>query len=152
MEEWRPIEGWPYEVSSLGNIRNARGQLLKPKSQKGYRRVTLCRPDKRQDHMINRLVATTFLRPPQGSEEADHINRNRSDDRLENIRWLSVAANRANRLVHAGESHANAKLTAAAVAEIRRLSNPQLDKKFAASLGCSRESVRDARNWKTWRV
>lgn len=38
----------------------------------------------------------TYIPNPEGKEEIDHINKNRLDNRVENLRWVSSAENKAN--------------------------------------------------------
>ena len=45
---------------------------------------------------IHRLVAMTYIPNPEGKAEVDHINGNRRDNRVENLRWVSSAENKAN--------------------------------------------------------
>lgn len=46
---------------------------------------------------VHRLVLEAFAgHAPDGAPEADHINRCRADNRIENLRWASVSLNRTN--------------------------------------------------------
>lgn len=47
-------------------------------------------------YTIHRLVAETFLANPENKPEIDHINRNPSDNRLENLRWATRSENNRN--------------------------------------------------------
>lgn len=100
-ETWRPIPGWEslYEVSDTGRVRGLRfGRVLNPRLDAyGYRIIELHRgrPHKPFTCKVHRLVALTFLGPaPKGMPEVDHINRDRSDNRVINLRWSSVPDNR----------------------------------------------------------
>jgi hypothetical protein len=99
-EEYRQIEGYDnYSVSNLGNIRNDKTrQLLKPcLLVNGYLGVCLCKENKKKTHHIHRLIAIAFLENPDNLLEIDHINQNRTDNRIENIRWCSRGNNMRNR-------------------------------------------------------
>ena len=102
-EEYREIEGFPgYEVSDHGNVRNmTTGRVLKPvKDSIGYEKVNLCNNFKKASSMrIHRLVALSFLIKPEGKEYVDHINNNKTDNRLENIRWCSNKENMQNQKI-----------------------------------------------------
>lgn len=60
----------------------------------GYRHVRL-RKSKRQV-LVHRLVAEAFVSNPEGKPTVDHINRIRDDNRVENLRWATVAEQRSN--------------------------------------------------------
>ena len=72
MEEWRPIEGFNgrYEVSSLGNVRNARTKnVLSQRTHDGYKRINLymnSADEKGATKAVHRLVAEAFLPNPMG--------------------------------------------------------------------------------------
>lgn len=61
-------------------------------STDGYKIVTI----KCKHYYVHRLVAETFLDNPQNKPEIDHINRNPSDNRLENLRWATRSENNRN--------------------------------------------------------
>ena len=47
-------------------------------------------------YYIHRLVAETFIPNPENLPEVDHINRIKTDNRVDNLRWVSVKDNRRN--------------------------------------------------------
>ena len=67
----------------------------------GYKGVTIL--DKR--YKVHRLVAETFIPNPENKPEIDHINRNPSDNRMENLRWATRTEN--NRNTHANDGCAS---------------------------------------------
>ena len=108
MEEWKVIPNHPdYEVSNLGNFRRAtpgkgttqgkpRKTYINPKT--GYRNVTFGKPgldgtNKTRTYSAHRLVAETWIPNPDKLRCVDHINGDRSDNRVENLRWLSYKLN-----------------------------------------------------------
>ncbi len=153
-EEWRPIEGWDYEVSSHGRVRKVGGDPLQPrKHSNGYRRVSLCREGEQKDAYIHRLVCVAFFGPaPDPSWHADHIDSDRAHNHVTNLRWLSPTENRARRRIARGERSGVSKLTEVQVREIlARATSPRLDRTIAADFGMSREQIRDIRLRKLWR-
>ena len=102
MEEWKVIEDYPkYEVSNLGNVRSTCRTLLRilrpGMMTSGYLFVQLCNEGKNKNYSVHRLVGRAFLPNPDNLNEIDHINRNRLDNRVENLRWVSRSDNLLNR-------------------------------------------------------
>lgn len=52
---------------------------------------------KGKQYKVHRLVAETFLDRVEGKDFVDHINRDKTDNRLENLRWVSCTENNLNR-------------------------------------------------------
>ena len=110
LEQWKDIKGYEgrYQASNLGRIRslnrsviNCRGrkQIIKEKVLKpenvfdGYERVCLCRNGKPKHHRVATLVYEAFNGPVPEGKELDHINGERTDNRLENLRVVSHLEN-----------------------------------------------------------
>lgn len=55
----------------------------------GYLFVQWRKDKKNHIAKVHRLVAMAFIPNPSGLETVDHINRVRSDNRVENLRWAS---------------------------------------------------------------
>jgi hypothetical protein len=100
MEVWKLInEHNRYSVSNFGNIRNdTTGKILKPGGTI-YSVVHLWNKTGKTAINIHRLVARYFLDEIENSDkmDIDHINRNRRDNRAENLRWVSRGENLRNK-------------------------------------------------------
>ena len=59
----------------------------------GYKRVDLWLDEIKKRMSVHRLVAFTFIPNPMNLPEIDHINNNRDDNRVENLRWISRVEN-----------------------------------------------------------
>ena len=103
MEYIKNFEG-RYSIDREGNIYSHRRKMyLTPVSvdgtKKGYRTVSLCNDEgKRKTFYIHRLVAMTFIENPENKSQVDHINEDRTDNRVENLRWCSGRENMNNEI------------------------------------------------------
>ena len=102
-EEWKTLffdNG--YKVSNLGRLRNKKTKVIAKGTIKknGYVDVSV----NNQNYRLHRLVLQTWC-PNEDYEEltVDHINGNRSDNRLENLRWATREENTVYMMTHRGE-------------------------------------------------
>lgn len=169
-EVWKPVVGFEhYEVSSLGRVRSIRhlvkvrnrwggftmfnrgkGGVLRPCHHKnGYLSVTLYSNTTGQcRRLISRLVFEAFVRLLKTGEEADHKDRVRHNNALENPRPLTVAANRALRVPKRGEECHYAKLTDAKVRRIRAMNGTQ--RHIASKFDVCQATVANIQSGKSW--
>lgn len=100
-ESWRIIDEFPnYSVSSLGKVKNNKTQkILKPQMNvlHKHHQVHLRKDSKTIHQSIHRLVAKAFLPNPENKPEVDHINRCRTDNCVENLRWVTRQENEWNK-------------------------------------------------------
>lgn len=102
-EEWRTIEGYPdYSISNLGRVRRDTpgsrthaGRILQlSHTRDGYLRATVYRDGKSRRFFVHRLVALAFIGPPpDGRPEIDHLNCRKTDNRPNNLEWVSMPEN-----------------------------------------------------------
>lgn len=113
MEIWKDIDGYNglYQVSNLGNVKsverfrtNGKGgyiqksRILKTGKRNGYLFVNLCKDGVVKTFKVHRLVANHFLPNPEKKPEIDHINTDSTDNRVENLRWVTHKENMNNPL------------------------------------------------------
>ena len=97
--EWKQIEDLMYEASSEdGQIRNIKtGRILKQRINRyGYYITDIQIEKKNKTFEVHRLIAKAFLDVKIG-KHVDHIDRNRKNNNLTNLRVVSVKENMENR-------------------------------------------------------
>lgn len=95
MEEWRKIKGFEnYSVSNTGNIRNDKtGRILKQIiSTSGYKQTMM--GHKTVPQYVHRLVAMAFIPNPDNKPQVDHIDGDKINNVVENLRWVTRSENR----------------------------------------------------------
>lgn len=63
----------------------------------GYDTVALTKDGKSKTYKVHRLVANTFLDNTDNLPHVDHINRNRRDNNITNLRFVSLSENAKNK-------------------------------------------------------
>lgn len=112
IETWVPIKQDPrYEVSDSGRIRNEQGYIKKPYARPNGRvYVNLYVDGVRKSFGVHSIVLESFTGPRPDGMEACHGNGKPSDNRLENLRWDTHAANIRDSLDHGTHHQANKEL------------------------------------------
>lgn len=178
-EIWRAIPGYEgkYEASSLGRIksldrvmeithsvinqhmkepkfvlvkRKVKGRIKKLTiGDHGYPVVNL---GLRDVHTVHTLVAKTFLKRIDGKNHVDHINSVRTDNRVENLQWVTQQENNAKQRRIAGSDHHNSILTKEDVRHIRDEHDRGFSQtKIAEGYGVSKGTISDIIARRTWK-
>lgn len=139
VEQWKDIPGHSgYEVSNMGRVRSYRTRqghpstvprILKIVPVCGYGKVNLGRG---KMNNVHKLVLLTFVGPCPDSLQIRHLDGNKLNNNLSNLRYGTAAENYSDRILHGksnnGSRNGRAKLTEAIAREIRLFfsQNPQL--------------------------
>ena len=104
MEIWKDIKGYEgeYLVSNTGKVKSIKKRfgtlnqetILKPATiWTGYLRVGLVKDKKPKSIFVHRLVAQAFIPNPENKPIINHINGDRTDNRVENLEWCTQKEN-----------------------------------------------------------
>ena len=97
--EYRKIKNYEnYEINKNGEIRNIKtGRIIKPYLQQGYYRVSLIKEKNvKKSEAVHRLIAITFIPNEENKPIIDHINQNKIDNNVSNLRWSTYKENANN--------------------------------------------------------
>ena len=113
-EQWRDIKSFEglYQVSTYGQVKRlsktvvneglkgktkqfvSKEMILKPaRVSKGYLGVTLTKDGVRYPRKIHRLVAETFIDNPLNKSQVNHIDCDKTNNRIENLEWVTQQEN-----------------------------------------------------------
>ena len=96
---WKQIENTNYEVSNIGNVRNTKtGKTLNPSiSNCGYEVVSMSTNGKIKSANVHSLVAKAFIPNdnPQFYTDVHHIDGDKLNNKVSNLRWTTHAENAA---------------------------------------------------------
>lgn len=160
IKEIKGFEG-RYTISNLGIVRSLlTNKILNPVITKfGYKRINLRKANdtKTYSYFVHRLVAGNFIPNPNNLPEVNHIDCNRTNNRLDNLEWTSKENNIKHSFLYGGKSNEgrknpNAKLNEDDVKAIKalyktlRFSNVEISKLF--NVGST--SIDNIINNKTW--
>ena len=142
MEEYKDIQGYEgiYQVSNLGNVKSLARTLQEPSGKerktkekvlkssldnKGYPKLNLHLNNVRITRRVHRLVALALIPNPEGKEQVNHINGDKTDNSTSNLEWCTGSENMKHaydtglKIPTRGERSKSAKLTNQDVLDIR---------------------------------
>jgi glucan-binding YG repeat protein len=176
MEQWKDIPGYEgyYQISSKGKVRSldrvlsedsmgrsnrVKGRPMKIRlDKKGYCTVGVSKDSVKKHLKVHRLVAQAFISNPHNKPQVNHINGDKTDNRVENLEWCTQRENNIHalkeglRVSEKGEKHGQAKLKEEQVIEIRKLAKDaqRTQQSIADEFNVSRRLVGMITNRQIW--
>ena len=110
MTEWRDVPGYEglYVISSDGKLLSFAHGLMHPrKDADGYYYTSLCKNGRLTCRRVHRIVAEAFVPNPDGKPTVNHRNEIKTDNRVCNLEWATVAEQNAygTRTMRAAQHH-----------------------------------------------
>lgn len=174
-EVWKPVLGYEgvYEVSNLGRVRSLDRQVANrwgttrsvpgtirtiAVKREGYCFVNLFCKQRAKPMYVHRLVALAFLPNPEGLPQVNHLDGDKSNNRVDNLEWCDASQNCQHAVDQQlyesvrGEDSPSSKLTESDVIRIRQLhSDGMLQKDIAARFGVGRKAITKIVNRQRWK-
>ena len=170
MENWKAVvgaEGW-YEVSDLGRVRRCRagkatssGRLLKltPRKRDGRVAVTLQlgSSGRKLSKNVASLVMEAFVGPAPERNDVNHINGDKTDNRLCNLEYCNRLQNVHHAIAtglqnNAGEGNGMSKYTADAITAAHHLVQQGMNYRTASrATGVSVGMIQQVATGKRWK-
>lgn len=97
-EIWKQYLDTQYEVSNLGRIRNLYGKhiMRQALNDNGYLTFSFRHDGKHKGILVHRMVAIAFIENPENKPQVDHIDRIRTHNSVDNLRWVTRSENMKN--------------------------------------------------------
>ena len=103
------------------------------------------------------LIAIAFINNPTNHPEINHIDGNKTNNKIENLEWCTRSYNclhsyKLNLVkIIKGENHKNSKLNEIQVKIIRSLKDDLTQKEIAKYFNISQTNIKDILNRRTWK-
>ena len=98
--DFEDIKGYEgiYRINRNGDVLGIkRGKILKTRyGTGGYKQLGLCKDSQVKFYLVHRLLALQFLENPENKRCVDHIDRNKQNNCLDNLRWATNRENSGN--------------------------------------------------------
>jgi hypothetical protein len=145
-----------YEVDKQGNVYSKGKKLNPPKYTNGYYVQKIYLNGKYVRIGVHRMIAHVFIPNPQNKPFVNHINGIKTDNRVENLEWVTSHENH----IHAmnlglkakGEGHGCSKLKMEDVYKIKTMLKEGMpQRKISKLFNVGQSAITDINLGKTWK-
>lgn len=151
IEIWKDVVGFDgYKVSNLGHVKTikfGRDKILFESNSKGYKTVTLYKNGKKICRSVHRLVAIAFIPNPNNLPQIDHIDGNRANANVNNLRWCTAKENQNFELAHINRITSHTQKEGKCIMQFtfdgKLVSEWKSIKEASRALNITREGIRD---------
>ncbi|HRG19212.1 MAG TPA: NUMOD4 motif-containing HNH endonuclease [Flavobacterium lutivivi] len=172
-EEWFPILfiDEPYEISNLLRVKKlprevknkqslfmTKERIISPwLSKSKYYSIKIKTKGKNTSFLFHRIVAQAFIPNPENKPQVNHINGIKTDNRIENLEWVTGSENVQHALKTGllipfkGENHPSSKLTELQVLEIRKLKKSMTQKEIGKLFGVKYQVIGNILRNEIWK-
>lgn len=164
-EIWAAIDGFNgyYQISNYGRVKRIRDgwpvkMLRISRDSRGYPHTSLHFDKTKTTIKIHRLVANAFIPNPEGKRTINHINGIKTDNRVENLEWMTDVENVRHavesklRIAATGDRHGMASITNDTAIEIKKLiSNGMRGCEIARKVGVNPAIVYSIKSGTCWK-
>jgi hypothetical protein len=141
------INGYPnYLIYEDGRVwsKTRKIFLKQQKNMGGYLQLRICKNNKYKDFLIHRLIAIHYIPNDNNYPQIDHIDRNKLNNNISNLRWCDSKINNNNKCKLSKTNTGEKYITKC---EKRKNQFSYYIKKsgfFQTSISCSKHTLQDA--------
>ena len=155
-EKKKWIEGYEgfYWITSKGRVisadrydrfnRHVGGEVKPQLAGQGYPFVCLYKDGKGKQRYVHRLVAQAFVPNPENKREVDHIDNDKTNNDVSNLRWVTHKENQNNEITRANMLEDTSKFVSQKGADnpfSRKVSMFSLDGEYIRSFDCLHDAA-----------
>ena len=96
-KEWKDIVDYEglYQISNYGDVYSLRRNMMMktPVSNSGYKHLTIRKDNIRRSVPVHTLVLETFIGKRPKNKVCNHIDENKTNNRVDNLEWVTYSQN-----------------------------------------------------------